>query len=70
VKESGRSDGRGSSKRKAVILDDDEDVENSRTVSKAPKKKDVDAQKVPSEKARKLEALRVSRIGSNISRVN
>jgi hypothetical protein len=66
VDQAGRFDGRGTSKREPIIIDDEEDDENARTVSIVPKKLDGVAQQVISDKTRELETLRVSRISSCI----
>jgi hypothetical protein len=60
----GRQDGPGTSKRKAIVLDDAENKENGRKANGAQVKKKADVRKVPVKTARELEGLRVSRAES------
>lgn len=63
----GAPDGPGTSKRKAIVLDDDEDdKEKVRKTIESPGKKKAVAHKVPSERARRLEELRVSIVTLNV----
>jgi hypothetical protein len=57
-----RADEQGTSKRKAVRLDDGEDIGNGREVVKPSQKKTGNAQKEPAATSSELEKLRVSTV--------